>query len=505
MAIENTVKEFKDYLGRIRMYNEAMSTLSFDSETVAPPGSVEARAKRSGFFGIELFNMITSDKMNNYLKELEPHLDTFDDMLKGEYRIAKKEYDDNTKIPAEIVKEMNELGEESAVVWAKAKDEDDFDKFAPYLKRLIELKKKIIEYRSNGEYPYDILLDDYETGMNMEVYDVFFSKLKESVVPLLKKIKESNKKIDKSFINAHVDLESQKAITKLIAQKLGYNLDRGHIAESAHPFCGGSSKYDVRFTTRYLEDDFLSSLYSVMHESGHAIYEQNVTDEIAHTILGTGASMGIHESQSRFYENYLGRSAAFWEVIYDDLLKLLPEEFQTITAHQFYEAVNEVKPSLIRVEADELTYNLHIIIRYEIERMLFTEDIDVNDLPNIWNQKYEEYLGITPPTNALGILQDVHWAWAAFGYFPTYALGSAYAAQIAAHMKKDLDVNALIRAQDLEAIKGWLIEKIHQYGKTYTPNQLMEKSFSEKFNVDYYVDYLTEKYSKLYELECRTI
>ena len=501
MEIEKIVTEFKAYLGRIRMYSEAMATLSFDGETVAPVGSTQARAKRAGFFGLEIFNMKTSDEMKGYLEALAPHIDTFDDVLKAYYRIAKRSYDEGTKIPAEVVREMSELQEEAASVWGQARGEDDFDKFAPYLRRLIELQRKVIEYRGNGEQPYNILLDDYEDGMNMEVYDEFFGKLKETVVPLLKKIKESRKKIDMSFVNACVDLESQKEISKFIAKKLGFNLERGIIAESTHPFCSGSNKYDVRMTTRYVEDDFLSSLYSVMHESGHAIYEQNVSDEIAHTILGSGTSMGIHESQSRFYENILGRSQAFWEVMHEELLPLLPEELQSITVQQFYEAVNEVKSSLIRVESDELTYNLHIIIRYEIERMLFTENIDISDLPDIWNKKYEEYLGITPPTNALGVLQDIHWSCGAFGYFPTYALGSAYAAQITAHMEKDLDLDALIEAKDFGAIKNWLGEKIHQYGKTYTPNELMEKSFGERFNVDYYVNYLTEKYSELYELE----
>ena len=500
MAIEKTVTEFKEYLGRIKMYNEAMAILNFDGETIAPVGSISSRAKRAGFFSLEIFNMTISDEMKNYLEELAPHVDTFDDILKGEYRVAKKSYDDGTKVPAEIVREMSELQAEAAAIWGQARGENDFDKFAPYLKRLIELQKKIIEHRSNGEQPYDILLDDYEEGMNMEVYDEFFGKLKETVVPLLKKIRESNKKIDMSFVNTPVDLELQKAICKSIAEKIGYNLDRGYIAESTHPFCNGSNKYDVRITMRYVEDDFLSALYSVMHECGHAIYEQNVADEITHIIIGGGASMGIHESQSRFYENILGRGIAFWEAMYDELLEQFPEELQNITAHQFYEAVNEVKSSLIRVESDELTYNLHIIIRYEIERMLFTEDVDISDLPDIWNKKYEEYLGITPPTNTEGVLQDIHWSFGAFGYFPTYALGSAYGAQITAYMKKDLDLDALVKAKDFDAIKNWLTEKIHQYGKIYTPNQLMEKSFGEKFNVGYYVDYLTEKYSKLYEL-----
>lgn len=500
MTLENTVTEFKNYLGNIRMYREAMATLSFDGETIAPSGSIEARAKRAGFFGLEMFKLSTSDEMGAFLEALAPHLDTLDDVLKGEYREAKKSYDDGTKIPPEIVRELGELQEAAAAIWSKARAENDFDTFAPYLKRLIALQKKIISYRSNGENSYDILLDDYEAGMNMAVYDQFFDKLKESLVPLLQKIKESGKKIDRSFVNAPVDVNTQKEISKWIAEKLGYNLDRGYIAESTHPFCSGSNKFDVRITTRYIEDDFLSSLYSVMHESGHAIYEQNVSDDIAHSIIGGGASMGIHESQSRFYENYLGRGLAFWNVISEDLLKLLPAAFKQVTPQQFYEAVNVVEPSLIRVEADELTYNLHIIIRYEIERMLFTEDIDVYDLPNIWNKKYEEYLGITPPTDALGVLQDIHWSFGAFGYFPTYALGSAYSAQIVAHLNRDLDVEGLIKEQKFDKIKGWLNEKIHQYGSIYTPNQLMEKSFGETFNADYYVDYLVSKYSALYEL-----
>jgi len=502
MSIENTINEFKEYLSRMRMYREAMATLSFDGETVAPLGSIKARAKRSGFFGLEMFNLITSEKMGDFLSELAPHVNTFDDILKGEYREAKKAYEDGTKIPPEIIKEQSELQGVASAIWAQARAENDFDKFAPYLKRLVELRKKIIEYRlEEGKEPYDILLDDYEAGMTMEVYDVFFNKLKDALVPLLQKIKESNKKIDRSFVNVPVCLTLQKEITNLIAEKLGFDHNRGYITESTHPFCNGSNKYDVRMTTRYLEDDFLSSLYSVMHETGHAIYEQSVADEIAHSMLGAGTSMGIHESQSRFYENYLGRGLEFWEALHEDLTKLLPEQLQNITPKQYYEAVNVVEPSLIRVESDELTYNLHIIIRYEIERMLFTEDIDINDLPEIWNKKYEEYLGITPPTNTLGVLQDIHWSFGSFGYFPTYALGSAYSAQIVSYMKKDLDLDALIKTEDFATIKEWLSDKIHQYGTIYTPNELMEKSFGETFNADYYVDYLTEKYSKLYELD----
>ena len=502
MNFETTVTAFKTYLERIRMYQEAMSTLSFDGETVAPTGSVTARAKRAGFFGLELFNLRISEEMKGHLDGLAPYIaDCGDDVLKGEYRDALKAYEEGTKIPAEIVRELNELGEEAAAVWAAARQENDFDKFAPYLSRLVELQKKVIAYRETGRETYDVLLDDYEEGMSMAVYDEFFAKLKVALVPLLEDVRKSKKVIDRSFVNEPVDLEAQKKISNLVANALGFDFERGLISESTHPFCNGSSKYDVRMTTRYIEDDFLSSLYSVMHETGHAIYEQEIGDDIAHSVLGGGTSMGIHESQSRFYENYLGRSLAFWEGIHEELLELLPEGYQNITPQQFYEAVNVVESSLIRVEADELTYNLHIMIRYEIERLLFTEEIDVKDLPAIWNKKYEEYLGITPPNDALGVLQDVHWSFGLFGYFPTYALGSAYSAQIVAHMKKDLDIDGLVKEKKYEVIKAWLGEKIHQYGSIYTPNELMQKSFGETFDADYYISYLTQKYRSLYELD----
>ena len=500
MTIEKTTQAFKDYLARIKMFKEASAILSFDSETVAPPGSVKARAKRAGFFEVEIFKMETAPEMKEFLELLEPHLDSLDDELKGMYRISKKAYDKGTKIPAKLVQAFGELKQEASVVWAKARKENDFQMFAPYLKRLLELQKEVIHYRGDNGQAYDLLLGDYEEGMTMVVYDEFFAKLKETVVPLLKQIRQSEKKIDMDFVNHPVSLEAQRELSKFIGSKIGYDLERGYITESTHPFCNGSNKYDVRITTRYLETDFLSSLYSILHECGHAIYDQGIRDDITTTILGKGASMGIHESQSRFYENIIGRNRVFWEALKDELMTYLPAQFNSITPQKFYEATNEVKPSFIRVEADELTYNLHVVIRYEIEKMLFAEAITVDDLPQVWNQKFEEYLGITPPTDTVGVLQDIHWSLSAFGYFPTYALGSAYAAQISAHMQKELDIDELLKKQDFLTIKRWLNEKIHQYGLTYTPSELMKKSFNETFNADYYITYLKEKFSKLYEI-----
>jgi len=237
-----------------------------------------------------------------------------------------------------------------------------------------------------------------------------------------------------------------------------------------------------------------------MHECGHAIYEQNMGDDIAESTVASGVSSGIHESQSRFYENIIGRSEAFWEYITPGLKKYLPQSFKDITPRQFFEAANEAKPSLIRVEADELTYSLHCLIRYEIERMIFMDDACVNDLPAIWNAKYEEYLGVTPPDDANGVLQDVHWSGGMFGYFPTYSIGSAYAAQFLAYIKKEMDVDALIKAGDFAAIAGWLKEKIHRHGSVYSPKDLVEKIAGEGLNADYYIEYLNDKFKTLYEI-----
>jgi carboxypeptidase Taq len=319
-------------------------------------------------------------------------------------------------------------------------------------------------------------------------------------VPLIKQVASSTKKIDTDFAKAEVDIATQRKISEMLSNKIGYDLNCGYIGESAHPFCNNAGKTDVRIATRYNKVDFLSSMYSVLHECGHALYEQNIGDDIADTILGSGTSSGLHESQSRFYQNIIGCSLAFWEYIIDDLKAVLPAEFTNITPQQFFEATNESKPSLIRVGADELTYSLHIIIRYELEKMIFAGEVEVEDLPELWNKKYQEYLGITPPSDENGVMQDIHWSIGYFGYFPTYALGSAYAAQLLHYMGKDMDVDALIRKGEFTTITKWLTDKIHVHGSLYTPNELMELSFGEQLDGVYYAKYLKDKFMALYEL-----
>jgi len=504
MELNKLITDFKAYLDRLLILGQIGSILSFDSETIAPDGSLQGRAKRAGFIEVEIFNLQTSDTMKDFLDALKPHLSNLDKQMQATYRLAKKAYDEGTKIPAEKVQAYAELTEESTAVWAKARKENDFKAFSPYLKRIIEMKKEFLAMRADeipqGGQPYDIFLDDFEDGMTIQKYDDFFEKLKTVVVPLIRQVASSKKKIDTDFLKSKVDIAAQRKISDMISLKIGYDLNRGYIGEAAHPFCNNAGKTDVRITTRYREHDFMSSLYSILHECGHALYEQNIGDDIAETVVGGGTSSGIHESQSRFYENVIGRSLAFWEFIIDELKALLPQEFANYTPGQFFEAANESKPSLIRVEADELTYSLHVIIRYEIEKMIFAGEVEVDELPALWNKKYQEYLGIIPPSDENGVMQDIHWSLGLFGYFPTYALGSAYAAQLLHYMSKEMDVDALIRKGDFAAITKWLEEKIHMHGSVYTPNQLMEISFGEQLDGEYYAEYLRDKFTALYEL-----
>ena len=497
--MEQTIQEFKAYLAEMRMYGEAMGIMSFDANTIAPKANVGRRAVRNGFFAKKMYDLATSDKMKSFLDELEKHKDKLDLETAAMYRVAKKRYDKSTKIPAQLVKEMSELGAKSNAAWEKARANDDFELFAPYLEELVAKAKEMAKYRQKpGQNLYDVLLDDYEEGMTMELYDEFFKKLRASIVPLLKKVMESDKKIDAGFMSSYVPKAEQEKISVFAAQTMGFDLDRGYIAESTHPFCNGTHKTDVRITTRYDENDFASSFYSILHESGHAIYEQSVADELADTVITGGASTGLHESQSRFYENVIGRSRPFWQYMTNELKPYLPKEFANVTAEEFYKANNQVQPSLIRVEADELTYSLHIMVRYEIERMLLNDEIEVRDLPRVWNEKFEEYLGITPPNNTLGVLQDIHWSWAYFGYFPTYALGSAYAAQFLTAMKKDLDFDTLVAKGDFATITKWLTDKIHRYGQTFTPAELLMQVCGEQLNADHYIKYLTDKFEEIY-------
>ena len=404
--------------------------------------------------------------------------------------IPRNEYEDYAKLTAR-----------ASAVWSAAKKEQDFDRFAPTLKKVIDYQKKFAKYRAkDGQKLYDVMLDSFEKGFDMENLDRFFDLLKRELVPFLKKVTASQKKIENGFLSGGYPEEKQEKLGRFLAEYVGFDFDRGVMAVSAHPFTTNLHNKDVRLTTHYT-DRVDSSLFSVIHESGHALYELGIRDDLTLTPVGQGASMGMHESQSRFFENIIGRSLPFWKPIYGKVQEMFPEKLGDVSLEQFVDAVNRVEPGLIRTEADELTYSLHVLIRYEIEKQLIEEDLDVEELPKLWADKYEEYLGVRPENPAEGVLQDIHWAQGSFGYFPSYALGSAFGAQLYYHMKKVMDFEGLLEAGKVDVIREYLREKIHQYGKLKDSRQILRDVTGEDFDPEYYVRYLKEKYGKLYGVQ----
>jgi len=501
MNINQTVSDFREYTDHINALSKALNLFGWDMETGAPKGGNNSRAKYVGILSGEDFSMRVSDIMKGFLEALEPHKDALDEMTRAMLRMCRRDYDAFKKIPVKEMQEYSELVTKAEPVWEKAKENNDYASFAPVLAQILRYQNRFVEYRGYDKHRYNTLLDDYEPGMTVEKLDIFFDGIRSVIVPLLQKITaKGDCQKTPGFLGRPVPIEKQKEISKLLMDRLGFDLNRGMLRESAHPFTTDFGKNDVRITTHYYENAFMSSFYSVTHESGHALYEQNKMDVIADTILDEGVSMGIHESQSRFFENIIGRSEAFLENIYDGLMGILGDGFKDVSPRDLYRAANIAKPSLIRIESDELTYCLHIMVRYEIEKQLFSSEFNVDDLPGIWNAKMKEYLGVEPKTDSEGILQDIHWAHGSFGYFPSYALGNSYAAQILHAMKKDLNVEACVRSSNLKSIETWLREKIHQYGSIKTPAEIIMEATGEEFNPDYFTAYLRDKFTALYDL-----
>ena len=473
--------------------------MHWDLETEAPKNSIDTTSEVIGFFSEKTYELTNSKEFIESLKVLNANISELSETDKRIVYVTSKEQRRLSKIPKDKYVEYNQLISKAQNIWAEARQENDFEKFSPYLEKIITYQKNYAKLVGDSNHPYNVVLDDYEEEMTVAKLDPFFEGLKARIVPLLEKIKQV-KQVDISCLTKKYSIEKQKKYSKKIAKQLGFDFDSGLLKESAHPFTLNFNKYDVRMTTRYIEDLFSSSLFSTMHETGHALYEQNIGDDIYNTVLGTGVSLGIHESQSRFYENLVGKNKAFWLKNYKELQNLFLENLKNTTLDEFYKAANFVAPSLIRVEADELTYSLHILVRYEIEKEVFENDIPVSELPKIWNDKYKKYLGITPDSNANGILQDVHWAAGLFGYFPTYALGSAYASQFFHYMNKDFDINKSIEKDELKPILGYLTKHIHQHGCFKKANNLVMDMCGEELNAQYYINYLESKFSEIYGL-----
>lgn len=484
---------------KLAAFNHATAVLYFDGATTAPKGTGANRAQTMAVLGGEIYTLSTGKETVELLEYLDANKAQLSLQEQRMVYLMLKGIRQMEKIPFDEYIALQKLISEADDVWHTAKEEDNFEMFCPYLEKMFDMYKKIAGWCAPEKDPYDYWLGEFEDGLDKAKCEDFFGTLRSRIVPLIHKISQKPQH-DDSCIKGSFPQNLQEQLTHYIMDVMG--LDKNHcgVATTEHPFTTTlGSHADVRITTKYHEDDFSNSLFSVIHEGGHALYELGVADEYAYTVLDGGVSMGIHESQSRFYENYIGRSKAFIEYIYPETVKIFPQ-LTAYTAEDIYKAVNRAQPGLIRIEADELTYALHIMVRYELEKRIFAGEIEVKDLPSHWNALYKEYLGVDVPNDKCGVLQDSHWSGGNIGYFPSYALGSAYGAQFLKKMKETVDVEKCIKEGNLAPINQWNKENIWQHGQLYTPSQLIENTLGESFDPNVFCEYLEEKFTALYNL-----
>lgn len=503
LKMSNYFEKLAPYLERGMAINTALILLEWDMETEAPIQGDDYTSKVVGILSGEYFATYNNEEVKKCIHKLKAskEMELLSEDEQAVIRELIKMVERLEPIPVKEYRAYHELLAKATNVWTKAKEQKKFSVFAPVLEKIIEYQKKFAKYKQKGkEELYDICLEEYEPGFHMKQLDDFFEKLKIELVPLIQKIVKKEDLIHKEYNYKEYPIEKQKEFCRFLAGYVGFDFNRGVIAESAHPFTTNLHNHDVRITNHYKEKNLESAMFSMIHESGHALYEMGVSDDLTQTLVGGGASMGMHESQSRFYENMIGKTKEFWKPIYPKLVETYEEQLKNVSLDEFIRGINQVKNGCVRTEADELTYPIHILIRYEIEKLIFENKVDIKELPKIWNQKYKEYLMIEPEDDAQGILQDIHWSGGSFGYFPSYAIGSAVAAQIYYHIKSIMPFETYLEEGNLTPIREYLRDKIHKYGMKKNTNELLMEMMQEEFNPKYYIQYLKEKYSKLYKL-----
>ncbi|MER2512456.1 MAG: carboxypeptidase M32 [Nitrosomonas ureae] len=502
MTMNQHYQNLVQKLEEIAHLNGVMSTLGWDQEVMMPAGAGEARAKQMAALAGVIHERMTDPALGDCLNELkEKNSDRLGEVERCNIREALHSYELETKVPKQLVQELAELSSRGQGIWVMARKENKFSDFAPVLKRFLALKTEWAQRVSPDLKPYDANIDLFERGTTMDMITPIFERLKQELIPLIETIQSHPLQPDTSFLQGRFALDKQEALARKISQDIGFNIQQGRIDVSVHPFCGGSHPTDVRITTRYKDSDFIESLYSVIHETGHALYEQGRPHEFGDLPASESLTMGIHESQSLFWERMVAQGKPFCSHYFDTIRATFPDNLQSANVDSFYRAINTCKPGFIRVEADEVTYPLHVILRYEIEKGLFDDSMRVDDLPAIWNELMWKYLGITPPTDTLGVLQDSHWSGGAFGYFPSYTLGAIYACQFyTALLSEQPDTEMNIATGNFAPIKDWLNEKIHRQGRLYTPQELVQRVTGEALSPDHFIHYLTTKYSEIYQL-----
>lgn len=502
--------EFSERVAQINDLLCAANALTWDSRTQMPAGGAETRGQQIATLSSLAQELFAGDSMARLLDRAEAEVagEDPDSIRVRSVRVAREAHAVARRIPVALV---NELAVRKAVgqqVWAEAKAANDFARFSPHLAHMVRLSRDLAEAIGYAEHPYDAMLLQYEPGMTAARLAALFADLKAGLLPLLRRIVERGREPRWDFLTRDYPAEQQRAFGLEVAQAFGYDMERGRLDASAHPFEISFTRQDVRITTRYQPSYLPGALFGIFHETGHALYEQGVDPALTRTALTTdflnlyavgGTSFGAHESQSRLWENQVGRSRAFWDLHFPRLQSYFPAQLADVDANSFYRAVNRVRPSLIRVEADEVTYNLHIMLRVEIEMGLLDGSIAVEELPALWNAKMQEYLGLAPPTDAQGVLQDIHWSAGHIGSFPTYTVGNVMAAQFFQAAHNGLPgLDAALAAGDYRPLLAWLTEHIYRHGRAFTAAELLQRTTGRDLDAGPYLDSIQAKFAELY-------
>lgn len=491
--------QLKAILGEVSDIGRAAAVLGWDQQVNMPPGGGEARGRQLGTLGKIAQEKFIADEVGQLLDDLKSEFGSDSDEA-AMIRVAARGYEKAKRVPPSFIVEQAVVTAKAFDAWVEAKAKSDFSIFQPHLEKVVELVRKYVSFHPKADHPYDTLLDDFEPGMKTSDVQAIFDELRPQQVELIKAIAAS-KQVKDDFLHRKYNEKKVWDFSETIIKRFGYDFNRGRQDKAPHPFETTFSVNDVRITNRFETDNPLATLFSAMHESGHAMYEQGVNPAYERTALESGASLAIHESQSRMWENIVGRSFPFWEHFYPALKKLFPSQLDGVGVRAFYKGINKVEPSFIRVNADEATYNLHIMLRLELEIAMVEGKVNVKDLPEIWNAKMQEYLGVVPPNDAKGVLQDVHWSGGSIGYFSTYALGNLVSAQLWEKIEKDIKgLDEKFRKGDFSELLGWLHKNIHQYGRKFEPQTLMLNVTGSKITPAPYVRYLKKKYGEIYGL-----
>ncbi|WP_302082286.1 carboxypeptidase M32 [Salinibaculum rarum] len=490
----DTYDAFLSHVQKLTHVGDAAGILDWDQQVMMPDGATPARAKQKSALSSLRHELLTDDDLAEYLDTLEGS--DLDDEQTAVVREIRRQHERAVRVPEELVQQISEASSNALPVWEQAKQDDDFSQFEDALEELVELKREYAEAIDPDRDPYEVLFEEYEPYLGIDTAERVLERLGEALPPLIDAIGESDVTIADPFDGTYEE-RNQEAVVRDALDLLGYDWDHGRLDTSSHPFTSGT-QFDARITTRFQPGDPMDALGSTIHEFGHATYVLGLPREEYGTPLGEDRDLTVHESQSRLWENHVGRSRAFWELFAPAVEKRLGAD---TTPQALYEAANEVyDDNLIRVEADELTYHMHILVRFEIERDLIRGELDVSDVPQVWNDKYEEYLGVRPDTDTEGCLQDIHWCHGAFSYFPTYTLGSVLAAQLDATIREELPLDVQIRNGEFDPLREWLREHVHQHGSQYTTPELIQRATGEQFTADYFLEYVDEKYGSLYDI-----